>query len=82
MRPLVVTSAVMAVLALGSSALAQGFGFYVGPSAGAYVYGDDYYDAPAVRQIVRDTAAHDDRWSALILEIVKSGPFRMRRSES
>jgi mono/diheme cytochrome c family protein len=44
--------------------------------------GLEYYDAPAVRQIVRDAAKNDDRWSSLILEIVKSTPFQMRRSES
>jgi hypothetical protein len=44
--------------------------------------GLEYYDAPAVRQIVRGAAKNDDRWSSLILEIVKSTPFQMRRSES
>jgi hypothetical protein len=38
----------------------------------------DYYDRPAVRQIVRDAAASDYRWSSLILGIVKSPPFQMR----
>jgi hypothetical protein len=38
----------------------------------------DYYDRPAVRQIVRDAAASDFRWSSLILGIVKSPPFLMR----
>jgi hypothetical protein len=47
MRTPAVTSAVMAVLALSSSAHAQGFGFYVGPGPGAYVYDDEYYDRPA-----------------------------------
>jgi hypothetical protein len=47
MRTLAVTSAVMAMLVLGGSAHAQGFGFYAGPGPGAYIYGDDYYDAPA-----------------------------------
>ena len=42
----------------------------------------EYYDAPVVRQIMRTTAADDDRWSSVILEIVKSMPFQMRRSES
>ena len=40
----------------------------------------DYYDRPAVRQIVHDAAAQDYRWSALILGIVKSPPFLMRAS--
>ena len=44
--------------------------------------GLEYYDAPAVRQIVRDAAADDYRWSAIVLGIVKSAPFEMRRSGS
>jgi len=43
--------------------------------------GVEYYDAPAVRQIVRAAADEDYRWSALITEIVKSTPFQMRRIE-
>src|SRR5262245_31443147 len=38
----------------------------------------EYYDRPAVRQIVRDAAADDYRWSSLIVGIVKSPPFLMR----
>ena len=44
--------------------------------------GVEYYDAPAVRQIVRAAADEDYRWSALIEEIVKSAPFQMRRTEA
>jgi hypothetical protein len=40
-----------------------------------------YYDAPAVRQIIREAAASDDRWSAIVLGIVKSVPFQMSRAE-
>jgi hypothetical protein len=40
--------------------------------------GLEYYDEPAIRQIVRDAAPNDYRWSALILGIVQSPPFRMR----
>jgi hypothetical protein len=36
-------------------------------------------DAPVVRQIVRDLAQNNDRWSSLIVSIVKSTPFQMRR---
>jgi hypothetical protein len=36
------------------------------------------YDQPVVRAIVRDAAAHDYRFSSLILGIVKSAPFQMR----
>lgn len=39
--------------------------------------GVDYSDLPAVRRIVRDAAPSDYRWSAIILGIVKSTPFRM-----
>ena len=38
----------------------------------------EYYDRPAVRQIVRDAAADGYRWSSLIVGIVKSPPFLMR----
>jgi hypothetical protein len=44
--------------------------------------GLDYYDAPAVRRIARDAAGSEYRFSSLILGIVNSAPFRMRRSES
>jgi hypothetical protein len=37
-------------------------------------------DAPAVRKIVRDTAAQDYRWSAIITAIVRSTPFGMSES--
>jgi len=37
-------------------------------------------DMPVVRRIVRDAAEHDYRFSALILGIVESTPFRMRRA--
>lgn len=39
----------------------------------------EYYDRPAIRTIVRDAAAQDFRWSSLILGIVKSPAFQMRR---
>lgn len=38
------------------------------------------YDAPAIRKIVRDAAASDYRWSAIINGIALSTPFQMRRS--
>ena len=38
----------------------------------------EYYDRPAVRQIVRDAAASDYRWSSLVMGIVKSPAFQMR----
>jgi len=38
----------------------------------------EYYDGPAVRQLLRDAAPRDYRWSSLILGIVQSAPFQMR----
>ncbi len=42
--------------------------------------GVEAYDAPAIRSIIREAAPNDYRWSSLILGIVKSTPFQMRRS--
>jgi hypothetical protein len=42
--------------------------------------GVDYYDAPLVRQLVRDLAREEYRWSELVLGIVRSRPFQMRRA--
>ena len=42
--------------------------------------GVEYYDMPAVRAIVREAAASDYRFSTVILGIVKSLPFRERRT--
>jgi mono/diheme cytochrome c family protein len=44
--------------------------------------GLEHYDAPAIRGIVRASAADDYRWSSTILAVVKSAPFRMRRTGS
>jgi hypothetical protein len=44
--------------------------------------GAEYYDAPAIRKIVREAGADDYRWSSLILGITKSVPFQMRAIES
>jgi hypothetical protein len=38
-----------------------------------------FNDMPAVRSIVRDAARDDDRFSAIVLGIVKSVPFQMKR---
>jgi hypothetical protein len=40
--------------------------------------GVDYYDRPAMRQILRDSAPNEYRWSSIILGIVRSTPFQMR----
>ena len=42
--------------------------------------GVEYYDAPTVRAIVRDSRAENFRVSSLVLGIVKSAPFQMRMS--
>lgn len=44
--------------------------------------GIEYYDAPAIRKIVKDAAKDDYRFSSIILGIVKSVPFQMRRAEA
>ena len=44
--------------------------------------GPEYYDRPAVRAIVGGSASENYRWSSIIVGIVKSTPFRMRRSAS
>jgi mono/diheme cytochrome c family protein len=44
--------------------------------------GVEYYDAPALRLIVRSAAGDDYRWSALIAGIVKSAPFQYRSPHS
>ena len=40
-----------------------------------------YYDMPAVRAVTREAAMNDNRFSSLILGIVKSDPFQMRMIE-
>jgi len=42
----------------------------------------DYRDQPAIRQVVREAAPRDDRWSSIILGIVRSTPFQMRKVAS
>ena len=41
--------------------------------------GLESYDQPAVRQVMRAAAGDDYRWSSIIMGIVDSTPFRMRR---
>ena len=40
----------------------------------------EYYDQPAVRRIVRNAEADDYRWSSIMLGIVESPAFLMRRA--
>ena len=42
--------------------------------------GVDYYDAPAIRKIVREAAADEYRFSSIIMGIVNSTPFRNRKA--
>jgi len=41
-----------------------------------------YYDMPAVRAIVRDAGKQNDRFSSIVISIVKSPEFQMRRKAS
>jgi hypothetical protein len=42
--------------------------------------GLEYYDAPSVRAILRDAARDDYRFSSLVIGIVQSPPFKMRKA--
>jgi hypothetical protein len=42
--------------------------------------GLDYTDMPLVRSVSRDTAAANYKWSALVMGIVKSAPFQMKKA--
>ncbi len=44
--------------------------------------GIEYYDRPALRLITRQVGANDYRWSSVVLAVVKSVPFQMRRSQA
>ena len=44
--------------------------------------GPEHYDRPTVREITRAAALENYSWSSIILGIVQSSPFQMRRSES
>jgi mono/diheme cytochrome c family protein len=41
----------------------------------------EFYDMPAVRQIIREAAKNDNKMSAFILGVVKSNAFQMSRAE-
>jgi hypothetical protein len=42
----------------------------------------EYYDMPVIRSITRDMAKSDNRFSALVLGIVRSQAFQMNRAQS
>ena len=41
---------------------------------------NEYYDAPAVRKILRETAKDNYKFSSVVLGIVQSAPFQMRQA--
>ena len=43
--------------------------------------GVEYYDRPSIRRVVRSAETDDYRWSSLILGIVESSPFQMRKAQ-
>ena len=44
--------------------------------------GLEYYDMPVVRAIARDAAAQNYRFSAIVMGIVKSAPFQMKKAQA
>ena len=40
--------------------------------------GVEYYDMPVIRSIVRDADKNHDKFSSIVLGIVKSAPFQTR----
>jgi hypothetical protein len=44
--------------------------------------GIEYTDKPLVRSIAREVAKQDYRFSAVVLGIVKSAPFQMKRAQT
>jgi hypothetical protein len=51
-------------------------GYALGRPAKIWAVND--YEMPSVRAILREAAAHDYHWSAIVLGIVKSTPFQMK----
>ena len=44
--------------------------------------GVEYDDMPLVRAIARDAAAQNYRFSSIVLGIVKSAPFQMKKAQT
>jgi mono/diheme cytochrome c family protein len=42
----------------------------------------EYYDMPAVRKVVRDAARDNYRFSSIVMGIVRSSPFQMRKTST
>ena len=43
--------------------------------------GSEYYDMPVIRSIVRDADKSNDKFSAILMGVIKSAPFQMRTKE-
>jgi hypothetical protein len=43
--------------------------------------GLEYYDMPVVRRVVREAARTDYRFSTLVMGVVTSTPFQMRKAQ-
>jgi hypothetical protein len=43
--------------------------------------GVEYFDQPAIRTILQEAAPSNYRWSSIVIGIVNSTPFQMRRIE-
>ena len=42
----------------------------------------EHFDRPVIRSVVRDATARGEHWSSIILGVVQSTSFRMRRADS
>ena len=40
--------------------------------------GVEYFDMPVIRQIVKDAEKNNNRFTSIVLGVVKSAPFQMR----
>ena len=40
--------------------------------------GVEYYDMPVIRSIVRDADKNNDKFSSILMGVIKSAPFQMR----
>jgi hypothetical protein len=40
--------------------------------------GVEYYDMPVIRAIVRDADKNNDKFSSILMGVIKSAPFQMR----
>jgi len=43
--------------------------------------GVQFYDMPVVRSIIREAGRNDNRFASIVMGIVTSTPFQMRRAE-